>query len=207
LADFTFETKLNKIKIYNQQDKIQARLNAESGLNFALAKLRLYQEGRNKIEKDENLKNAFPSSDLEAIIIQPFIFPLPSPKKANIIQKTATDEFVKKTIFNGEVSVTFTKVSGFLNPNSLRILPKTTHNGQGLEEPDQAQAVMEGQDQESGAEKGSKGEEKNPSVPAAEIMEKKFTETLQRLIKDKNDTDEDFHQHYAIQLFCQQFVL
>ena len=32
LADFTFETKLNKIKIYNQQDKIQARLNAESQL-------------------------------------------------------------------------------------------------------------------------------------------------------------------------------
>ena len=69
LADFTFESKLNKIKIYNQQDKIQARLNAESGLNFALGKLRLYQEGRNKIEKDDNLKSAFPSSDLESIII------------------------------------------------------------------------------------------------------------------------------------------
>ena len=56
LADFTFETKLNKIKVYNQQDKIQARLNAESGINFALAKLRMYQEGRNKIEKDESIK-------------------------------------------------------------------------------------------------------------------------------------------------------
>ena len=49
LADFTFETKLNKIKIYNQQDKIQALLNAESGINFAQAKLRLYQEGKNLI--------------------------------------------------------------------------------------------------------------------------------------------------------------
>ncbi|MFA6237534.1 MAG: hypothetical protein WC635_09430 [Bacteriovorax sp.] len=193
LADFTFETKLNKIKIYNQQDKIQARLNAESGLNFALAKLRLYQEGRNKIEKDENLKNAFPSSDLESIIIQPFVFPIPVSAKANIIQRTAADDFLKKIIFHGELSVTFTKISGFLNPNALRILSKT--EGQGTEQ-DMAGALT-GQEQDS-AEAGQTGADGkvNPGT-AAQIIEKKLTETLQRLIKDKNDNDEDFHQRYS----------
>jgi len=93
LADFTFETKLNKIKIYNQQDKIQARLNAEAGLNMALAKLRLYQEGRNRIEKDDGIKSSFPSSDLESIIIQPFVYPPPLSSKASIIQRSALDEF------------------------------------------------------------------------------------------------------------------
>ena len=135
LADFTFETKLNKIKIYNQQDKIQARLNAESGINFALAKLRLYQEGRNKIEKDESIKSSFPSSDLESIILQPFMYPIPSPKNANIIQRTALEEFAKKTLFRGEVSVTFTKISGFLNPNGLRIQSTTPPPADGITPP------------------------------------------------------------------------
>lgn len=186
LADFTFETKLNKIKIYNQQDKIQARLNAESGLNFALAKLRLYQEGRNKIEADEGLKNAFPSSDLEAIITQPFIYPLPLPKKANIIQKSALDEFAKKTIFNGEVSVTFTKVSGLLNPNGLRIQKKAKSAA------DQDQAASSGSGQT-----GTDPNGKTPPEEASVVIEKKMVETLARLIKEKNDNDEIFHQHYA----------
>ncbi|MBC7540920.1 MAG: hypothetical protein H7281_19015 [Bacteriovorax sp.] len=191
LADFTFETKLNKIKIYNQQDKIQARLNAESGLNFALGKLRLYQEGRNKIEKDESLKSAFPSSDLEAIIIQPFVFPPPISPKANIIQRTAVDDFLKKTIFHGELSVTFSKVSGFLNPNGLRVQPKTpTDQGAGL--PDAAQAKVETEPGTEGAEAA-----KTQAQPAWTVIEKKMIETFQRLLKDKNDSDEEFHLRYG----------
>lgn len=195
LADFTFETKLNKIKVYNQQDKIQARLNAESGINFALAKLRMYQEGRNKIEKDESIKNAFPTSDLESIIIQPFVYPIPAPKKAGVIQKTALDEFNKKTLFRGEVSVTFTKISGFLNPNGLRLKTAKT--------PDQQQkdAAEEDEDGEgSGAGDTAippPGGEKKKGERADVIIEKKITETLQRLLKDKSDNDEDFHSKYS----------
>ena len=194
LADFTFETKLNKIKVYNQQEKIQARLNAEAGLNFALAKLRLYQEGRNKIEKDEGLKSSFPTADLEAIIIQPFIFPLPISGKADIIQKTAVNDFLKNTIFQGEVSVTFNKVSGFLNPNSLRFRPKVNPAGNGsVIETDMADA----QDQPKNDSEVAPSNPKAPPEPASVIIEKKLVETLQRLIKDKNDTDEGFHQNYA----------
>ncbi len=187
LADFTFETKLNKIKIYNQQDKIQARLNAEAGLNFAMAKLRLYQEGRNKIEKDENLKSAFPSSDLEGIIIQPFIYPPPVSAKANIIQRTAVDELLKKTIFNGEVSVTFNKISGFLNPNGLRLKPKAADQTGSLGQ------IPQDQDAAQTKQDGSKA----PAEPASVVIEKKFVETLTRLIKDKNDNDEEFHRNHA----------
>ncbi len=187
LADFTFETKLNKIKIYNQQDKVQARLNAESGLNFALAKLRLYQEGRNKIEKDENLKSAFPSSELESIIIEPFVYPLPISNKANIIQKTALNDFFKKTIFNGEVSVTFNKVSGFLNPNGLRVKVDSNQN------------LNQAADDQDAAVKSKDivADGSTPKESAVLVIEKKLTETLTRLLKDKNDNSEEFHQHYA----------
>lgn len=183
LADFTFETKLNKIKIYNQQDKIQARLNAESGLNFALGKLRLYQEGRNKIEKNEGIKSSFPTSDLESIIIEPFVFPPPINTKANIIQKTALDELFKKTIFNGEVSVTFNKISGFLNPNGLRF-------------PDKPSASKEPPPEDQRQDQDSNPNEK-VIEPGHIVIEKKMTETLQNLLKEKNDTDEEFHLSYA----------
>lgn len=192
LADFTFETKLNKIKIFNQQDKIQARLNAESGLNFAIAKLRLYQEGRNKIEKDENLKTAFPSSDLEAIIIQPFIFPIPMSPKANIIQKTALEEFTKKTLFRGELSVTFTKLSGFLNPNGLRILPDKKAVSPDVDAAAEPPPVVEDNDDDQGDPDSKKKTEK-----ADVVIERKLVETLSRLLKDKSDTDEDFHSKYS----------
>jgi hypothetical protein len=185
LADFTFETKLNKIKIYNQQDKIQARLNAESGINFALAKLRLYQEGRNKIEKDESIKSSFPSSDLESIILQPFMYPIPNPKNANIIQRTALEEFAKKTLFRGEVSVTFTKISGFLNPNGLRIQSTTPPPADGITPPTE-------DDPEEDAD-GKKSKTEKADV----IIEKKLTETIARLVKEKSDTDEEFHSKYA----------
>lgn len=197
LADFTFETKLNKIKVYNQQDKIQARLNAESGINFALAKLRMYQEGRNKIEKDESIKTAFPTSELESIIIQPFFYPIPSPRGAGIIQRTALEEFNKKTMFRGELSVTFTKISGFLNPNGLRLKPAPAGTNQ-----NQDSAVEEPDDEEDEKNApppaaGTKDPNKTKGEKADVIIEKKITETLQRLIKEKSDTDEDFHSKHS----------
>lgn len=196
LADFTFETKLNKIKIYNQQDKIQARLNAEAGLNFALAKLRLYQEGRNRIEKDESLKSAFPAADLEAIIIQPFMYPLPVPKKANIIQRTALEEFGKKTLLRGEFSLTFTKISGFLNPNGLRLKPKETSGSGQMDQSELDAALTEEVDTpDSGEVEAQEGAKKGEAADI--IIEKKLAETLARLIKDKSDVDEEFHALYA----------
>lgn len=195
LADFTFETNLNKIKIYNQQDKIQARLNAEAGLNFALAKLRMYQEGRNKIEKDDNMKSAFPSSDLESIIIQPFVYPVPTPAKMNILQKSALDEFNKKILFRGEVSVTFTKISGFLNPNALRIQTKeatTKKTGDFTGGDDEENPGDTGDSSDDDEESKDKKNEK-PEI----IIEKNMTDTLTRLIKEKSDTDEEFHARYS----------
>ena len=91
LADFTFETKINKLRVYNQQDMTQARLNAEAGLTFALAKLRLYQEGFNLLEKNESAKKMVGPRTLETVISQPFLFPIDESllKKANLIQRNA----------------------------------------------------------------------------------------------------------------------
>ena len=119
LATLTYETQLGRIKSYNLQDKFQARLTAESGINFVLAKLKIYHKARNIIEK----KKGGPVSigDLESVLTLPFVYPPVLPKDANLIQKNALEEFIDSTVLKGNLSLTVTPVSGFLNPNNLRI--------------------------------------------------------------------------------------
>lgn len=195
LADFTFETKLNKIKVYNQQDKAQARLNAESGLNLAIAKLKLYQVARNKLEKEASAKTAFPPNDLEAILLQPFVYPISLPKTANIIQKTALSDFEKTIIFRGELNLTMTKLSGFLNPNALRIEKKTNSNASQQDE-DQASLPNDPENPEEDTQSGQAGGQ-STNKDSQLIIYNKLTETLTRLMKDKSDNDENFHSKYS----------
>lgn len=173
LAEFTFDTEINKLKVYNIQDREQARLNAESGLKFALAKLRIYKEGFNLLQKNEAAKSAFPQGKLKGIITQPFMFPIPVTKDANIIQKNAIDEFTKNTLIRGSLMVEISQVSGFLNPNGLRMSAQSPQPGQ--ENPDKAE------------------NENSPNV----IIEKQFVETLTQAWQQKKDADEEFNALYA----------
>jgi hypothetical protein len=198
LFEFTFETKLNKLKIYNQEDRFQARLNAEAGLNFALAKLRLYQEGRNLIEKNESMKSSFPSSDLESVIIQPFMIPIPVSAKASIIQTNALKDFEKNLMFKGEMSVTITKLSGLLNPNALRIVDKKTPDNKNNNE-----NIIQTQNQDQDQEKEKDNNPINPNgtdkpkVNRWETVQKLFLKTISQLVTDKLKNDEEFHKKHA----------
>ena len=122
LATFTYNTSLNKIKVYNEQDSFQARLTAEAGLNFALSKLKMYQQAFNKLEKNETLKSIISPEKLEGIITQPFVYPLPvNVDKLNLIQKTLVNDFIENTHVKGEMIVEVRPISSFLNPNNLRV--------------------------------------------------------------------------------------
>jgi hypothetical protein len=179
LADFTFETKINKIKSYNYQDKHQARLTAEAGLNFAMAKLRLYQETRNRLEKNEQLKEAIQPGLLEGILIQPFIYPIPIPPGANLIQRTALNEFKENTILKGQLNLSIQRVSGFLNPNNLRLPPP-----------------KEGESEDD-RDEGPDDQDDEKKVKPQEYIENKLRETLQKSIDDKKESDETFDQLYG----------
>lgn len=204
LAEFTFDTKLNKIRIYNQQDKAQARLAAESGLNFALARLRLYQEGRNFIEKDENIKKVFSPDKLEAFLNTEFAYPLPVSAKDDVIKKSAINDFQKDTLLKGSFIITVDKLSGFLNPNALRIRPKKNQSNQNadmansganenpdLENPD---ADLNPNDNNNS---GQANNNNQTTTPIHVIIEKKIEETLQRLIEDKTKSDDVFNAKYS----------
>jgi len=192
LFEFTFETKLNRIKVFNQEERFQARLNAEAGLNFAMAKLRLYQAGRNILEKDENKKNSFPPDQLESILIEPFMIPIPLSKKASIIQQNALKEFEKKTIFRGELNLTITKLSGLLNPNSLRIIDKKNNQNN-----DQDMAQDDAATTPPPKNEGDNGKDSTTKENKWDTAKNLFVKTLSQMIDDKLKNDENFKNLHA----------
>lgn len=173
LADFTFETKLNKIKIYNFQDREQAKLNAEAGLTFALAKLRLYRQAMNTLETNPSVKDVLRPSMLETVVTQPFIFPIPLPKDASSIQKEAIGKFVEESVIQGQISVSIQAVSGFLNPNNL-IVPESIDTN----------------------DPGSSGQTDPEKAPHA-IIEKKFIDMFEKELQDQRETNENFDLLYG----------
>ncbi len=170
LVNFSFETRINRLKSFNLQDQAQAKLNAESGLKLAMAKLRLYKDARNILEKNKGLQNIMSRYKLEAIVTSPFMFPIPISDDANIIQKEAVKDFSENILLLGEMSVSITALEGFLNPNNLRITKKTVTNNENDNKKD------------------------NSSL---KYIEKKFVDLLTKQIQNKIEDDPEFEYIYG----------
>ena len=184
LADFTFETSVNKIKTYNAQDRLQAQLNAHAGLNFALAELRLYKEARNLLEKNESVKKVIQPRKVEQIMLMPFVYPPPVPANAGLIQRNAIQEFTEETLIKGEISVSIAPVRGFLNPNNLRIAPRV--------ETSQREAPR-GANQ--GREEDEEDEEEKKTIQQS--IEEKLVELMTELLTKKREEDDVFDELYG----------
>ncbi len=174
LVDFSFETKINTLKAYNSQDRVSARLNAEAGLNFAMGQLRIYQEARNLIEKNESAKSVIKPSVLEATLTQPFMFPIPVPPKASALQKSALEDFSEETLIQGQFRLEITPVRGFLNPNNLR-MPTVDQN--------QENEPVETQDDPN---------EQTRTKKPHEYTEEKILELIVNQIRTFNEEDDPF---------------
>lgn len=192
LIDFTYNSQLNKIKVGHQMHQVQARLNAESGIKLALANLRLYQEGRNMLEKNSNLKGVVTPEKVERFLLapfQPFVLPIPLPKGANLIQKNAVGKFQKNTMLSGSLMIEVRPISGFINPNALRLLkPKED----GSTPPPSASGDDFATDSGSSDSTDSKAR-KSPQF----YVEKTLTEALEEKMREKREEDEEFNNLYA----------
>ncbi len=191
LIDFTYNSSLNKIKVDRSRDMVQARLNAESGIKLALANLRIYQEGRNLLEKNDNLKGVVSPEKVERFLLtpfQPFVLPIPVPKGANAIQKNAIGEFSKNTLLPGSILLEVKRISGFINPNALRLLKvENDQKGDGSANPPGDIDSTAGDDQDQS------GQKRAPQF----YVEKTLTEALEEKMREKREEDEEFNNLYA----------
>ncbi|MCB9061865.1 MAG: hypothetical protein H6622_10110, partial [Halobacteriovoraceae bacterium] len=120
LVNFTFFAELNFIKADNIIHKTQARLNARSGLHFAMSMLTLYQQARNLLEENESIKSFVKAEDIEKILYNPFQFPIDDSVVTNEIMKTALGDFNEILMVNGKITLNISPITGHLNPNHMR---------------------------------------------------------------------------------------
>ncbi len=121
MITFSFDANVNKLKAYNIEDKGQAKLTAEAGLQFAMARLRLYKEAFNYLEQNDSAKDFATPEIINSIWNFPFVYPIPVGKNMNQIQKDAIEKFSENTFLNGTLKLTINNISNKINLNLLRV--------------------------------------------------------------------------------------
>ncbi len=120
-SEFTFESKISRIKTTNILDKAQAKLMAESGLQMAMTRLKLYVEAHNKVQGNENAKVAVSPQLINQLWEVPFMYPIPVPPNSGAAFAATVADFEKESILEGEMRVTIQSISNRINLNQLRM--------------------------------------------------------------------------------------
>lgn len=181
-GEFTFESKISRIKATNILDRSQAKLLAESGLQLAVTRLRLYKEAYNKIQSNPSAKQMVPTQLLNQLWEVPFIFPIPVGGNANRAFKDTVEKFTKETLLDGEMKVSIQNISNRLNLNLLRV-DMTKYN------PDPN--VDDGQDENSMINMAD-----NAILTDVSVDQSLFF-LLKKLVDEKKEKDEAFEDRYA----------
>lgn len=172
MMSFSFDTNVNKLKSYNIEDKGQSRLTAEAGVKFAMARLRLYKEAFNYVEKNPSVKDFAKPELLNSIWNFPFIYPIPQASSMNQIQKDAIKKFGDNTFLAGEMKLLITNISNRINLNMLRV------------------ALMETENQNGGNNEGGNNENNEEDDDYA--IEAQLVKSLKYSIEKKSETDDYF---------------
>lgn len=204
-GEFTFESKLSRIKTTNMLDKTQARLVAESGIELAMIRLKLFKEAYNTWENNQNAKDTVPLQLLNQLWEAPFVYPIPLPPNAGAQVKAAIDEFQKEAILEGELKISIQNVSNKLNLNMMRVSSLTALPPQGGAVGGANAGAQAGVDggadggQDGGVDAGSGsgqsgGEaEKDPNFS----MEQQLARFLALRLREKGEEDESFREKYG----------
>ncbi len=120
-GEFAFDSKISRIKATNILDRSQAKLMAESGLQMAMARLRLYKEAFNYLQNNPNAKAAVQPQLINQLWEAPFIFPIPVADSSTRALKDTAEKFSKDSLLEGEMKVTIQNISNRLNLNMLRV--------------------------------------------------------------------------------------
>lgn len=183
-GEFTFESKISRIKATNVMDRSQAKLLAESGLQMAMARLRLYKEAFNKLESNTTAKAQVPPQLLNQLWEVPFMFPIPVGEGANADVKETVKKFTEDSLLEGSMRVTITNISNRMNLNMLRF------------DTAQKSAAIQNNNEDQDPNDGII--DTNPTAITSNVsIDQSLYFLLKRLVDEKKEKDPLFEDRYA----------
>lgn len=190
-GEFTFESKLSRIKTTNMLDKSQSRLLAESGIELAMTRLKLYKEAYNIWSKNESARNSVSIQMINQIWEIPFVYPIPQLPNVGAQVKAAIDEFQKESLLEGEMKISVQNISNKLNLNMIRLssLKNQTTGGSLGGAQGGGGGGEDGED--GGAGGGGNDQDANFS------MEQQLVNHLILRIREKGEEEESFRDRFG----------
>lgn len=183
-GEFTFESKISRIKATNVMDRSQAKLLAESGLQMAMTRLKLYKEAFNKLESNPTAKSQVPPQLLNQLWEVPFMFPIPVGEGATIAVKDTVKKFTEDSLLEGSMRVTVTNISNRMNLNLLRF------------DTSKKKVLAEGETEED--EQNTGIIDANPTAIMSNVsIDQSLYFMMKRLVDEKKEKDEAFEDRYA----------
>jgi hypothetical protein len=204
MIQFSFDTKIDKLRVLDLLDKKQAKLNAESGLHFAMIRLELYQKAFNTVEKDSDIAQAVPKEVLNYLWNFPFIYPIPVTKDMGLIEKDMIEKFHDTTLLDGEMKLSIQNISHTLNLNLLRLAAIKDPSTVGLNRNNNNELSDDGDDNEDNEDNENSEDENrnnNQTSDGDEDNEKLNFENevikfLKNAVEVKGIEDESFYARY-----------
>lgn len=181
-GEFTFDSKISRLKATNILDRSQAKLLADSGLQLAMARLRLYKEAYNMVQNNQNAKSMVKPQLLNQLWEMPFIFPIPIGKGANRSFIDTVEKFQKETFLEGEMKISIQNISNRLNLNLLRanLIRQQNNANSPYDDPNSSLLDM------------------NPAAIQSDVsIDQSLYYLLKKLVDDKKEKDEAFEDRYG----------
>ncbi len=187
-GEFTFESKLSRIKTTNMLDKSQSRLLAESGIELAMTRLKIYKEAYNLWSKNESARSSVSIQMINQIWEIPFVYPIPQMPNIGAQVKAAIDEFQKESLLEGEMKISVQNISNKLNLNMIRLSSLKNQTGGSL-----AGAQGGGDGGDSGGAEGGGSSEQDANFS----MEQQLVNHLVLRLREKGEEDENFRDRFG----------
>lgn len=179
-GEFTFESKISRLKATNILDKAQSKLLAESGLQLAITRLKLYKEAYNKVQSNPSAKNMVSGQLLNQLWEVPFIYPIPVTDNANAAFKETVKKFTEDTFLDGAMNVSIQNISNRLNLNMLRI-DMTKYNP----------------DPDAREDQGSLLNMSDNAIMTDVSVDQSLFFLLKKMVDEKREKDEGFDDRYG----------